>query len=217
MLGTNPDFSAISLIRDRRSSGTSSSDGTSNMLLTLTRGPLRDELALSPLPGHERSRVPRGAGGREEPGTWLLVSAGPGGGFRLPVFSGVRAVHRVAGRAGHAAGVAEGDAELVGALGVLGDVDAGYLVLHRDPEAHRLVDDLAEDPGDGEGVEADRDRAEDLHPELRDTATVEQSLALPGQQGVSGQESQRHRAERAADQVYAHDVERVVEAEPVLD
>src|SRR5689334_953456 len=114
MLGTNPDFSAISLMRDRRSSGTSSGDGTSNMLPTLTRGQLRDELALSPLTGHERSRVPRGADGREEPGTRLLVSAGPGGGFRLPVFFGVRARHRVAGVAGGGAGVAEGDAELVG-------------------------------------------------------------------------------------------------------
>ena len=46
-------------------------------------------------------------------------------------------------------------AELVGGLGVLGDVDAGHLVLVGDPEAHRLVDDLAEDPGDGEGVQAD--------------------------------------------------------------
>src|SRR5690349_1963046 len=64
MLGTNPDFSAISLIRDRRSSGTSSSDGTSNMLLTLTRGQQADlaarvgEDGAGPLPALLAGRGP---------------------------------------------------------------------------------------------------------------------------------------------------------------
>src|SRR5581483_5651399 len=149
--------------------------------------------------------APPGTYGREGPGSERLVSAGTAGGLRLPVrvgaCIGARAGHgggggghrvaSVTGVTGVAGGVAEVDrAEFVGALGVLGDVDAGHLVLHRDPEAHRLVDDLAEDPGDGEGVEADRDRPEGLHPELRDTAAVEQSLALPGEQRVRGQEAE---------------------------
>src|SRR4051812_29501448 len=66
------------------------------------------------------------------------VLAGPGEGFRFPP-----------GRVGLATAsalavdVVEVDgAEVVGGLGVLRQVDAGLLVLGRDPETHRLVDDL---------------------------------------------------------------------------
>src|SRR5690242_19381977 len=124
MLGTNPDFSAISLIRDRRSSGTSSIDGTSNMLLTLTRGQQADLAARAGEDG--AGPLPALLAGRG-PGRLRLVSAGPGGGFRLPVPVGVRARARVglggaSARHRVAGGVAEVDgAEFVGALGVLGD------------------------------------------------------------------------------------------------
>src|ERR1700722_2126477 len=86
-----------------------------------------------------------------------LVSAGPGDWCRvldrrLPV------LHVLPGHEGAAQVGLVDAAEFVGGLGVLRDVDARQLVLLGDPETHRLVDDLAEDPGDGEGVEADRDR-----------------------------------------------------------
>src|ERR1700760_4828029 len=99
----------------------------------------------------------RGAWGRLEAGgpgveSWVVL-AGPGEGFRFPPGRvGLLAASALAGR------VVEMDgAEIVGGLGVLGEVDAGRLVLGGNPEAHGLIDDLAEDPGHREGVQPDRD------------------------------------------------------------
>ena len=77
------------------------------------------------------------------------------------------------------------------------------------------VDELAEAVGDTEGVQRDDDDPDELLAELREPAAVQQTFHAAGHD-VRREESDEQRADDAADQVHADDVERVVVAELVL-
>ncbi|CAM5548866.1 hypothetical protein SGRIM128S_00096 [Streptomyces griseomycini] len=98
---------------------------------------------------------------------------------------------------------------------MLGLVDAGHLVVLGDSHADGPVEEEGEDRGDDQGVGEDAEDTGALLPELVEAAAVEEArdvgLALAG-----GEEADEQRAEDAADEVDADDVEGVVVAEPVL-
>src|SRR6187402_1759238 len=102
-----------------------------------------------------------------------------------------------------------GRVELVRALAVHHGVDAGDLVLVLDPEAHRLLDDPADDEGQHEAVDNHAEGTERLLAQLGEAARVDQADA-------GAEEADVQRSDETAHEVDAHDIERVVEARLVL-
>src|SRR5690606_33310211 len=97
----------------------------------------------------------------------------------------------------------------VALLTVHDQVDTGDLVLGGDAESDGLLDREADHQGDHEGVDEHAARGQHLHDQQTPVATGEQTL-------TRGEEAQVDGADHAADEVQAHDVERVVEAPAVL-
>ncbi len=95
-------------------------------------------------------------------------------------------------------------------------VDARDLVVLGDPHPDRPVDREGEERGDDERVREDRDDADDLLAELFHAAAVEEARGV-GLDASGGEEADEDRADDAADEVDADDVEGVVVAELVLE
>ncbi|BFO15672.1 hypothetical protein SHKM778_20600 [Streptomyces sp. KM77-8] len=85
-------------------------------------------------------------------------------------------------------------------------VDAGHLVVLGDSHTDGPVEEEGEDRGDGQGVGEDAEDSGALLPELVEAAAVEEALDV-GLALAAGEEADEQRAEDAADEVDADDVE----------
>ena len=105
-------------------------------------------------------------------------------------------------------------AEGIGGLGVFGEVHAGGFGFVADAEADGLVDGAADDQraqaGQGDGDQY----CDGLGDELLRAAAVEEAAAHAVHR--EGDEAKGQRADDAGAEVDAHDVQRVIEAELVL-
>src|SRR6185436_870319 len=126
-------------------------------------------------------------------------------------------------RTGRAAVAAAGRGLVVRALRVLGDVDAVDLDLRLGPETDRVLDHQAEHERHAERVERHDAARLELRQQLVRAAADEETLALAeavADERVrrgAGEQADPQRADPATDEVDRDHVERVVEAQLVLD
>ena len=112
---------------------------------------------------------------------------------------------RRAGHLGHRHEVRIGGREAV-----LLEVEAGDLLLRRDAQADRGLEDAEYDRDDDRDIDGDGDNAEHLHEEEMRLARVEQAV-------LHSEEAREDRAERAADAVDSDRADRIIDFELLVD
>src|SRR4051812_1409510 len=103
-----------------------------------------------------------------------------------------------------------GGFECVRLFAVNDGVDAGDLVFVLDPEAHRLLDDPADDEGENERVDSDAEGTDELSEQLVERARVDEADA-------DAEEADVERSDDSTDQVDGDHIERVIEPELELE
>src|SRR5215813_2911886 len=109
---------------------------------------------------------------------------------------------------------ARGISQTVRTLAVLGEIEPHHLFFLGCAQTHRGIDELQQDVGENEGVDDRRHHPDRLDDQLRGIAeqqTVRTRGGRIDQRG--GEKAGCQRTPRAADTVYAHDIERVVVAD----